>query len=525
MAIKTFYFKDAVPAGATLHRSLQDGGTAPTAATTTTGWQIATNAVGNSCIQNGGTEYVRNGANWGATLQPSATVSQTLGDCWRSENTLTGDFAATAWTITFGFRSVTAAWGGRLKLAVRLWRSANANGTSAVELTAGRVASAATTANLSTTVDTTLSWTVSPGLETFTNEYLFVQVGLEVTAVGTGTTTDFDFRVASTYTVVTPDFSVLVNPAVGSLALTGYAPTVTVPASNTDVLPNVGTLSLTGYSATVSQPHDTFPPAGSLSLSGYAPVTDQTRSAAPNVGSLVLSGYAPTVSASAGISANPATGSLVLSGYAPSVVSSAAANITPAQGDVSITGQAPVVSQPHRIDAGVGAVNITGPAPTVGQTHSASPLQGVISLTGYSPTVSATAAVNLTPAQGVISISGYQPTITQPHDVSVGVGSISITGYAVTVGQSQSASPTQGSISLSGYAPSVLQGITVSLAPEVGQLLISGYEPTVIIGMIVTTSIEADALFNRLLSRETLVALNVGATSSVTINHNVNTVM
>ena len=235
MAAKTFYFKNAVPTGATLHRSLQDGGTAPTAATTTTGWNAGTNASAQSCLQKGGTEVARGDATWGATLKPSATVSQTVGDCWRSENTITGKFANTDWTFNFGFRSVTAAYAGRLKLAVRLYRSTNANGTGATEITAARVVSAATTANLSTTVDTTLSWTWTPGAtHTFTAEYLFVQVGIEITSAGSATNQDFDFRVASTYTVVTPNFVLNYGLTcnVGAYTYTGVAATLGVHRNN-----------------------------------------------------------------------------------------------------------------------------------------------------------------------------------------------------------------------------------------------------------------------------------------------------
>lgn len=213
MAVKTFYWKDAVPANATAHRSLQDGGTPPTTATTTTGWVANQNAIAQSCLQQGGTEVGRTDASWGTTLQPSTTPSQTTGDCWRSENALVGTFANTNWVFTFGIRSVTAAYTGRLKLAVRVFRTNNENGINAIQLTGSRQASAATSANLSTTVDTTVTITWSPGgTFDFNNEYLFVNTGIEITAAGTANTQDVDFRVGSAYTLVTPDFAALANP-------------------------------------------------------------------------------------------------------------------------------------------------------------------------------------------------------------------------------------------------------------------------------------------------------------------------
>src|SRR5690348_7814672 len=108
MSVKTLFWKDVVPSGATLHRSLQDCGAAPTTATTTTGWVADSNVLGQACLQNGGTEVARNAGTWGTTLQPSAAPSQTVGDAWRSELPFDGTFANANWTLTFGVRSVTA---------------------------------------------------------------------------------------------------------------------------------------------------------------------------------------------------------------------------------------------------------------------------------------------------------------------------------------------------------------------------------------------------------------------------------
>jgi hypothetical protein len=222
MAALTLYWKNAVPTGATLHRSLQNGGAAPSTATTTTGWVANQNAIAQSCLQNGGSEVGRTDATWGTTLQPSAAPSQTRGDCWRSELPLDGTFANANWTFTFGIRSVTAAYTGRLKLAVRVWRSSSPNGENAVELTGGRVASAATTANLSTSADTTVSFTWSPGsTKTLLGEYLFVNVGIEVTAAGTANTQDVDFRVGSAYTIATSDFTP--SPVPGNQSSSSFA--------------------------------------------------------------------------------------------------------------------------------------------------------------------------------------------------------------------------------------------------------------------------------------------------------------
>lgn len=131
-----------------------------------------------------------------------------------------------------------------------MWASSDANGASARELTSGRVASAATTANLSTSADTTVTITLSPGAESLANEYLFINLGIEVTAAGSGNTQDVDFRVGSAYTLTTPNFSPSITVNLTGIALpivagnlTYYSPDVTVNLTG-EVLPiAAGTLT------------------------------------------------------------------------------------------------------------------------------------------------------------------------------------------------------------------------------------------------------------------------------------------
>jgi hypothetical protein len=195
---KVFYFKDAVPTGATNHRSLQDGGSV-TAAMTTTGWNAGTNTAPNYCIQNGGSEIGRTNGQWTTTPEPqTANPSATVGDCWRSENAITGTFANKCWGFNFGMRSVTANYTGRYTIRVRVYKSSNQNGTSATELTSATIESPATRAGMVTNTTNVNPLVFDPGgTITFNNEYLFVQVALRITTTGTGTSTDMDFRVGS----------------------------------------------------------------------------------------------------------------------------------------------------------------------------------------------------------------------------------------------------------------------------------------------------------------------------------------
>lgn len=91
-----------------------------------------------------------------------------------------------------------------------------------------------------------------------------------------------------------------INPSVGSLALTGYAPTIAQTA-NQSLTPSTGTLAITGYAPTITQPQAITPGVGSLTITGYAPTVVQASasiSVSPDVGVLTITGYAPTVTQS-----------------------------------------------------------------------------------------------------------------------------------------------------------------------------------------------------------------------------------
>lgn len=110
-----------------------------------------------------------------------------------------------------------------------------------------------------------------------------------------------------------------VSPLAGSLALVGYAPTVT-QTNNQSVAPSVGSLTITGYAPTVAQPKAINPGAGSLVVTGYAPTISQPQSVSPAVGSIAITGYAPSVSqSSASPNLIPGFGALSITGYAPTI--------------------------------------------------------------------------------------------------------------------------------------------------------------------------------------------------------------
>lgn len=251
-----------------------------------------------------------------------------------------------------------------------------------------------------------------------------------------------------------------VNPGTGSIAITGYAPSIAQTA-NQAVAPDVGNIVITGYAPTISQP----------------------QAVNPGVGSLTITGYAPTVTQNVDVPVNPGVGTIAITGYAPTVAQTANQSIAPNVGNIVITGYAPSISQPLAVNPAVGSLAITGYAPTVTQNvdFPVNPGVGTIAITGYAPTVSQTANQSILPAVGNVAITGYAPAVSQPIAVNPTVGTLAITGYAPTIAQSvgTSVNPDVGSITITGYSPTVAQSANQEVLPGVGQIAITGYAPTV----------------------------------------------
>jgi len=147
-----------------------------------------------------------------ATVRPDGSLNTTLGDGLRSTNKYTGDFASANWTINGVVIGVTNSGAQDGRLRYRLFRSVNADGSGATEITAG-VQIGATITNLSTTQQNS-SVTFNPGAFSLTDEYLFIQIGWEITGAGGMSTTDVVFRIGNTATrVVTAAFTPRIEPA------------------------------------------------------------------------------------------------------------------------------------------------------------------------------------------------------------------------------------------------------------------------------------------------------------------------
>lgn len=178
----TLYFLDSAASGSNFGQ-LQVGGSAPSTATTATGWTVDTVGATNYALMAYASE--RASTVFSGTAQPAGNPDNTLGDCFRSTNTMTGDFATGVWTITVPVIAVTAASGQDGRVRVRLWKSSNADGSSATEITSGAVTGTTVTDLTTGAEQTSVATTSSITGFSLANEYLFLQVAWEITGAAT----------------------------------------------------------------------------------------------------------------------------------------------------------------------------------------------------------------------------------------------------------------------------------------------------------------------------------------------------
>ena len=157
---------------------LQVGGTAPADATLGTGWHVDALAAGQYARMAAG--VVRLSSVFSGTAQPSGGPDSSLKDCFRTENKVTVDIPAGTWTVPIPFiASAAGQEGAQAAVCVRLWYSANADGSTPTEITAGATVGTTVT-NLQSEAAQVSTVTISLGAVAFTAKYLFVQVALKV---------------------------------------------------------------------------------------------------------------------------------------------------------------------------------------------------------------------------------------------------------------------------------------------------------------------------------------------------------
>lgn len=207
MTTKTFYPINAKATGAN-HMQLQDGGSPPASATTGTGWVVDSLGPPKYCSMTALVETIYPG--FGTTPKPDTSPrTDTYGDCWRSENPLTGIFESGIWTFNFPVIAVTVAGGhqdGRVRL--RVWKGASATGSDAVELTSATLLGTVVTDLTNATPQiSSVTWTL-PADALMNNEYLFVQMAWEITGQGNNVNADVLFRVGTDAVITTSEFTV-----------------------------------------------------------------------------------------------------------------------------------------------------------------------------------------------------------------------------------------------------------------------------------------------------------------------------
>jgi hypothetical protein len=168
--------------------------TQPTASTSTTGWTVGTTVAARFSRQTFRTEKAA--ATFGATVEPSGAPLGKAQDCWRISAITTGQFSAGTWYSSVSVIAVTSGSDQDGNALFRLWQSANADGSGAVELTKSRM-TGTTVTNLTTTVAQSSSASTQIAASNLTNEYLFLQVGWQITGAGGNVNRDVLVRLGS----------------------------------------------------------------------------------------------------------------------------------------------------------------------------------------------------------------------------------------------------------------------------------------------------------------------------------------
>lgn len=150
--------------------------TQPGASTSTTGWIQGTTAVGNYSRLSFRDE--RAASTFAGTAQPSGSPLGKAQDCFRISGVTTGDFSAGTWYSSLSVIAVTSGGFQDGRARFRIWRSANADGTTATEITAGTMVGTSV-ADLATTVAQSSSASTQVGAFSVSNEYLFQQIAWE----------------------------------------------------------------------------------------------------------------------------------------------------------------------------------------------------------------------------------------------------------------------------------------------------------------------------------------------------------
>ena len=231
MATKTFM----VAAGQDGNYGALVDGVDQTAATRTDGWTSAKIASTNAADFDAATKQ-SSGTFSAASGKPSAIITGTTANAFKSPAALNGTFANTSWSLTFAVRASTASsQAGRMRL--RVYKATNAAGTTGVVELTGSTQIGTTSSVLSTSADVTTVVTWTPGATiNLANEFLFFVIAWEITTAGGSNSADVQIRTgqaAGGSRFVTPDFVAAQTVTIGSRGAGTTVLGVTLSASGT----------------------------------------------------------------------------------------------------------------------------------------------------------------------------------------------------------------------------------------------------------------------------------------------------
>lgn len=199
--------------------AFQEDGTAPSAATfsPTTGWKTVD---ASTVVQNGQSAEMRgltqvsfsDPGSWSlesSNPKPLAPNS-TIGNAFRTPTALTGTFRPGDWSMSLSVIGVTNGVTADVRFRFRVWRSVNADGSSATEITSSAMVTPTNPTNINISTAQTLSatQTISDNI-VLNGEYLLVTVALEVVLKDDGTVQNrvAALRTGPTTRLLTPVFA------------------------------------------------------------------------------------------------------------------------------------------------------------------------------------------------------------------------------------------------------------------------------------------------------------------------------
>lgn len=337
---------------------------------------------------------------WADSTQPDGSLDTTNFDALRTTNAYTGNFASANWTFNLVGRPVSSATSQQFAAVIRLFRSANANGTGATEITSAQQTGTSSAAMTSTTTDYTSTVTFNPGAFSVNNEYIFFQLAYKRIALGSMTTADCDLRTGSSSTVGT------------RIASADFTATITGDASVTeaaDTTTGAGVLSSPVGTASVTEVADTTTGAGAALAQGTSSVTE----------------IADTTTADG---AATATGESSVTEIADTITADGAVTASGVTGDANVTEAADTTTADGAQGAIVGTSALTETADTT-SAAATSPVVGTAGITESADTVSGAAVA---PVVGTSSVSEVADTTTAAGVLSAPVGTANITESADT---------------------------------------------------------------------------------------------